>query len=131
MNSLLYAANEGTQTLADGQNISFGTPVRRFGKNLNLSGGNVVANGEGYYPVDANVTFRAGATGDATLQIYENGVAIPGANAKTTVSSTSAFNSLVVPTAFRIKCCEEKTITASIKGVAATVSNAGIRVMKA
>lgn len=50
---------------------------------------------------------------------------------KTTVSSTSAFNSLVVPTAFRIKCCEEKTITASIKGVAATVSNAGIRVMKA
>lgn len=131
MNSLLYAANTGSQTLGDGQNINFGTPVRRFGRNLNISGGNVLANGEGYYPVHANVSFRAGAAGTATLQLYENGVAIPGANASATVTSTTALQSLYVPTAFKIKCCEEKTITGAITGVAATVSNAGILVEKA
>lgn len=130
MKALLLSANTMTQALEDRQIINFGAPVRRYGKNLNVSGGNVVANGEGYYTVDASITATSVLGGIATLQLYANGVPIPGANASTTVTATDTF-SLTVPTAFRIKCCEEVIITANILNLDTVVSNASIRVVKA
>lgn len=54
--SVIYANNSSTQTtVATGSIINFGSIVRRYGCNLNLSGGNVVIDGSGYYDVDVNV----------------------------------------------------------------------------
>ena len=44
--SLIYASNSQPQDVAIGGTVNFGTPVRRYGKNLTMSGGNVVATGE-------------------------------------------------------------------------------------
>lgn len=129
-NAFLLAANTTTQALEDRQIINFGTPVRRYGKHINVSGGNVVATGEGYYLVDATITATSVLGGIATLQLYANGVPIPGANASVTVPAAGTF-SLTVPTGFRIKCCEEEIITANILNLATVVSNASIRVVKA
>ena len=131
MNALLYAANTSSQVLTAGQNINFGLPVRRYGKNIQISGGNnITINGEGYYPIDANVTFQAGANGTAVLQVYENGVAIPGATASIQTAANTVY-SLEVPTVVRIRCCEEKVITAAITGIGTTTTNAAIRIEKA
>ena len=130
MNSLLFATNTASQALTNGQTLSFGQPVRRYGKNIQLSGGNVVINGEGYYPMIASVTLTAGAAGTYTVQLYENGVAIPGAKASG-VAAANAVISFAVPGVVRIKCCEEKIITAVVSGGDSTVTNADIVVTKA
>lgn len=130
MNALLFATNTATQALTDGQAVNFGQPVRRYGKNIQLSGGNVVVNGEGYYPMIAALSFEAGAAATYTVQLYENGVAIPGAR-ELIEAASGVIVSATVPGVVRIKCCEEKVITATISGGAATVENADIIVTKA
>lgn len=129
MNALLYATNTNAQTLTANQSVNFGAPVRRYGRNINMLGGSVTVNGEGYYTVFANVTFEPIAAGTATLQIYENGIAIPGANETITVTANDNY-SLSIPAAIRIKCCEEKVITASFN-VAGSAVNASVLVEKA
>lgn len=130
MNSLLYAANTIAQTLTAGQYIGFGVPVRRYGRNIQMSGGNVTIDGEGYYPIIANVTGIAAAAGIVSVQLYENGVPIPGAIASATVAADDTF-AVAIPTAVRIKCCEEKVVTAQLLTVGAEITNASILVEKA
>lgn len=130
MNALLYSANTGSQVLTSGQTINFGTPIRRYGKHINISGGNVTVVGDGYYPMQASVTFTANGAGIATLQLFENGAPIPGATVSKTVGDGSVY-SLEFPAVVKIRCCEEKTITAAVFNVPVTVSNAAILVEKA
>lgn len=130
MTALLYSVNAMPQILNAGQTINLGMPIRRYGKNLQISGGNVAVNGEGYYPMIVNITGVAAAAGVVGVQLYENGVEIPGAISSTTVAANDTF-SLTVPTAIKIKCCEEKIITAGLLTVGATISNASVLSMKA
>lgn len=126
--SVLYAANSNTQTLTTGSTISFGSIVRRYGSNLNLSGGDVSVKGEGYYSVDSNFTFEPTTPGTVIITLYKNGVAIPGAVATfTTVADT--IYSVTIPAMVRQSCCSEGTITAIVTGEG-TISNASIKVVK-
>ena len=87
--SLIYSSNATAQALASGSNINFGSVVRRYGQGLNISGGNLIAQGNGYYKVDTNVSFTATA-GTAVLTLHKDGTAIPGATTTvTTVADTS------------------------------------------
>ena len=126
--ALILASNTNTQTLTNGGVVNFGSVVRRYGCNLKMSGGNVVAKGEGYYPVFANVSFTATA-GTATIQIYKDGVEIPGARVVRTTVADTTF-AITIPTAIRQRCCNESTIEVKINGVTATVVNASILVTK-
>lgn len=127
--SILYAANTNSQTFATaGTVINFGSIVRKYGCNIALSGGNVVVDGIGYYDIDANITFN-GAAGNVLIQLYKDGVAIPGAEATVTVVADT-FYSVTIPAVIREHCCCEDTITAMISGVVGTVSNAAIVVEK-
>ena len=127
--SVLYAANTSTQAFAaTGTVINFGSIVRRYGDNLALSGGNVVARGCGYYDIDTNITFN-GAAGTVVVQIYKDGVPIPGATTSTTIAAN--VNAQVsIPAIIREVCCNESTITVVISGVAGNVINAAIDVEK-
>ena len=128
--ALLYAANTSTQAyVATGTVINFGNVVRRYGSNINLSGGNISVNGSGYYNIDAHFTFN-GAAGTATIQLYKDGVAIPGAVATQVESATGTY-AVTIPAVIREVCCCESTITAVISGVAGNVTNAAIVVEKA
>lgn len=126
--SALYAANTNTQTLAVGDTLSFGTPVRRFGCNTNISGGNVTLNGAGYYSINTNINFTA-AAGTATITLYKDGAAIPGATVNRTTVANTEFQ-VNIPAIVRLTCCCESTITAVVTGVATVIENAAITVEK-
>lgn len=127
--SVIYAANSTQQNfVASGTIINFGSIVRKYGCNLNLSGGNVVIDGSGYYDVDVNVSFTS-AAGTVTVQVYKDGVAIQGATAIVTAAATTSY-SVTIPCLTRETCCCESTITVVISGTAGTIDNASIVVEK-
>ena len=128
--SLLYGVNGTPQTIAIGDRVNFGNIVRRYGCNLNMSGGEVFVTGEGYYNIDSSITFVAGAAGIATITLLRNGSIIPGAGASKTVAEGDTITLTVPPSVIRQKCCGESTITAVISGVTGVISNATIRVVK-
>lgn len=128
-NSILYAANTVSQNLVSGGTINFGSIVRLSGNDIGLSGGNVITHNTGYYRIIANISFTATAAGTAIIQLYENGTAIPGANATITVASDTTY-STSIPAIIRNKCCCDKTISATITGVATTILNSTITVDK-
>lgn len=122
----LYAANANTQTVTAAETtINFGSIVRRYGRCVNLSGGNAVIEEAGYYDVDTNITFTATAAGTVVVYLYKDGVRIPGANASATVAAGSVYT-LGIPAIVRNTCNCESTITARIVGVAGAVNNAAI-----
>lgn len=126
---LLYASNSNTQALAVGETINFGMPVRRYGCYIDMSGGNVVIDGSGYYTDTINITFTANGTGLATFTIYKDGIAVPGATCSITVANGNVYN-IVIPCVVKQKCECESTIVVAISGVALTISNAAVEVIK-
>lgn len=128
--SVLYGVNRNSQTIIVGDRVDFGSVVRRYGCNLNMSGGEVLVKGEGYYDVDASITFTAGAAGIATITLLKDGSVIPGASASMTVAEGDVVTLTVPPSVIREKCCCETTISAVISGVIGVISNATIRVTK-
>jgi len=127
--SVIYSANTNSQSVvATGSVINFGSIVRRYGQNLNLSGGNVVTSGIGYYNVDVNVSFTVASGTTATIQIFKDGVAVEGAEAILT-TGTNTYQA-TIPCLIRNNCCCESIITVVISGVGATVINASIVVEK-
>lgn len=128
--SLLYGVNRTPQTIVVGDRVNFGTIVRRYGCNLNMSGGEVLVTGEGYYDLDASITFVAGAEGIATITLLKDGSVIPGASASQTVAVGDTITLVTPPSAIREKCGCESTVTAVISGVIGVINNATIRVTK-
>lgn len=128
--ALLYGVNRTPQTIVVGDRVNFGNVVRRYGCAINMVGGEVNITGEGYYNIDASITFTAGAEGVATITLLRDGSVIPGAIASQTVVSGDIVTLTVPPSVIREKCCGESTITAVISGVIGVISNATIRVVK-
>ena len=129
--SVIYTGNSATQTTTEnGTTVSFPNIVRRYGCNLDVSGGNVVATGTGYYDIDVNLTIVGTATGTADVQVYSNGTPIPYATADV-VTTTDSINSVTIPCMLRNTCnCISNTITVEISGAVVDVTNASILVEK-
>lgn len=128
--SLIYGVNRTPQTIIVGDRVNFGNIVRRYGCGLNMTGGEVSITDEGYYDVDANITFTAGAAGVATITLLRDGSIIPGASASQTVADGDTVTLVVPPPVVREKFCCESVITAVISGVVGVITNATIRVVK-
>lgn len=128
--SILYAGNDAPEvTVAAGSVVSFPNIVRKYGKNLGISGGNVTACGQGYYRGIVNITYTGSAAGTLEVEVYKNGVAIPFANASATTAE-NVINSIQIPFRIRNKCCSEDTITVIASGAVVTITNAAISVEK-
>lgn len=127
--SVLYASNTSNQTLSTGDVINFGSIVRKYGCNCNLSGGNVVVSGTGYYNMDTIFTLTASAAGNAIITLYKDGVAIPGGIATFTMAAGDLC-AVSIPAMIRQHCCCDATITAVLTGIAGTMNNAAIVVEK-
>ena len=123
--SCIYAANTATQSISDGGTINFGSAVRRYGSACNVEGGNLTLNGAGYYDISVNVTIAGTAAGTAVVQLYKDGVIIPGASASLTTAADTTY-SASVSTIIRKSCCCESSITAVVSGVAVSVTSASI-----
>lgn len=127
--SVLYASNTSSQTLSTGDVINFGSIVRKYGCNCNLSGGNVIVSGTGYYNIDTIFTLTASAAGNAVITLYKDGVAIPGGIATFTMTAGDLC-AVSIPAMIRQSCCCDSTITAVLTGIAGTMNNAAIIVEK-
>lgn len=128
--SLLYGVNRTPQVIVVGDRVNFGQVVRKYGCGINMSGGEVYVTSEGYFDVDASVTFVAGAAGVVTVTLLRDGAIIPGAGASATVTDGGTVTLVLPPSVIRQKCCCESTITAVITGVVGSITNATIRVLK-
>lgn len=139
--SAIYTANQRPYptTLTASQpaaQLELGTVVRRFGCNAQLSGNGVLLDGQGYYDVDANVTITPEVAGDYTVALYEDGVAVPGAQQTVTVPAAGDAIAFNVPALVRLQCCSSSaTLTLVLSTTATlpttvTVNNVGVVVEK-
>lgn len=102
--SELYAVNSTGQLLAENSQVPFGSVVRRRGCGCRLDGDSIVLCGNGYYDIDVSLSTEPSAAGDITIQLYQDGVAIKGANATATAVGGDAVN-LFITCTVRNCCC--------------------------
>ncbi|MCQ2509938.1 MAG: hypothetical protein MJ116_05685 [Lachnospiraceae bacterium] len=125
----LYAANVTEQTIDTGGIVNFGNPIRRFGQNISVIGGNVILSGQGYYEIATNITFSPNGAGPVTVTILADGVPVPGAVFERTTANGLIYSG-EIPAIIRVQCCKPVTITVEMAGATNTVTNAAIVVEK-
>ena len=129
--SLIYTAMQTPTAVAVNGIIPLGTIVRRYGCNCNLNGNGIAINGQGYYDVDVSVEAVPDAAGTVTVQLLEDGVAVPGATAAATVAAVANTVTLAFPATVRLGCCSTgSSLTLLLTGAASTVNNVAARVEK-
>lgn len=128
----IYTANTRKTDVYNENILVLGSVVRRFGREIELSGDTIYVCDRGYYDADVNITFTGLGAGDATFTILVDGVAVPGATATVTVNSPlKEKNSVSIPAMIRNcdPCCR-KAITVLVTGVDVKTYNVGIVVEK-
>lgn len=127
--SAIYVVNNSAQNVAVNGIINPGTIIRRYGRNLNLSGNAVQVAGEGYYDFDVSITLAPTAAGNVTVTAFKDGVAIPGMIASETVAAANDLVNLSLVGLVREGCCccdNLSAITFVLSGTAASVTNIAI-----
>ena len=83
--------------------IPFGSIIRRFGKYLNSDGGSILCYDSGYFDINASITLSPVAADPITVQLYQDGVAIPGAFA--TATPVAAGDPVTLPIKALVRNC--------------------------
>lgn len=110
--SALYTVNAaGTQLVPNAQ-VPFGSAIRRFGRNINLDGDSISVRGSGYYKVDCSITVEPSAAGNITVQLFNDGIAVPGASARTTAGAADDPVNLNLVALVRNQCCDSSDVLA-------------------
>ena len=128
--AVLYAANTAVQTVGVGEIIGLGSIQRRFGCAVNLLGGAVVINDLGFYDVDVSVTAEPTAAGTFTVQLLNNGVAVPGATASATAATDGSPVNISLTSIVRIICGASRSLTLELVEGAANITNVALTVEK-
>lgn len=107
-----------TASVAAGGNIPY-TSTTVSNRCIQCDGQNITIERAGVYSVMVNVTAVAPATGSMELQLYRNGMAIPGAHAVETIATADdavsvAFNAVItVPASAPLVTLNVRTTTAN------------------
>ena len=123
-----------TLSTATGTAIPLGTTVRRFDCNAVLSGDGVLLNGQGYFDVDASVTFTPTAAGTYTVTLFKDGVAVPGAT-QTITAAAAGTVPVNIPAIVRNQCCDSTStlmlvVTSATVPATVTIDNTAVVVTK-
>lgn len=101
-----------------------GTPVADCGCSLRLNAASIQAVKSGLYHFSADVTFTATTAGDAVVQLYKDGVALPCAISTQTVVAGSVYTAHVETDLVINTCCIScPAISLRIGGVEGTVNH--------
>ena len=89
----------------------------------------------GYYFVTFNTTFTTETTGDATIELRNGGIAVPGANATETVTTAGDTRSIAFATIIRVlpSCCaidNAANLTFVATGIALDATTAAVNITK-
>ena len=132
--SALFCINLSEPTLNEGASVPLGSTIRRFGPNIRLDGTGILVKDSGYYDIEASFTVTPSATGIVTIQLYQDGVAVPGGLASATVAATDTTVNLNILAIIRVQgCgCVEETSMLDFKIIenGATINNAAVKVEK-
>ena len=134
-NSLIdVATTTSTSVLANGV-IPFSTIVRRRGREIGQAGSAVAISdcGSNFYLVNVTATFTAPVAGDVTLTLQQNGSAVIGGTASTTITTaTTETRSLSFSAIVRTYNSQSivDVLTLVNSGVAITLSNVAMSVIK-
>lgn len=129
MKSAIYTVNSNLGAVAIGGVIPVGNIVRRFGCNVDISGNGIETRGSGYYKTTASISFTGTAAGDATIQLYKDGVAVPGALAIRTAAANTAYTIDLVGMT-RNYDNNNSILTLVLTGVSVNVTNVAMLVEK-
>ena len=125
---MLQAINTTNTSLVANQLIPLTQKIRK-GCTATLNSNTISLNAKGVYMVSVNVDFTATEAGNTTLQLFNNGVAIP--DAKSTVTATAggtvtqSFTTLITVNSPALT--PNSTFTESVAG---TLVNASVVVTK-
>lgn len=130
--SNIYVVNTTSASVLANGTLPISTIVRRYRCAANLSGNSVSLSEAGYYLVNVSATFTAPTDGVVTLALQDDGVAVPGATASTTITTaTTEVRTLNLTAIVRVFCnSAPDALTIVNTGVAATFSNIAIDVVK-
>lgn len=95
----------------------------------------LVLNKPGYYYITFNTTFTTATTGDATVELQNGGIAVPGANATETVTTAGNTKSISFTTIVKVlPSCpaidNTTTLTFVATGIALDASTASVSITK-
>lgn len=128
MKAAIYTANTTAVALGAGSTIPLGAIIRRFGCGLDLNGNSINLMGQGYYEVDASISYTPTAAGQLTVTLIADGVAVPGATATVTGTAGSTVNLHIVGMVKR--CCEGAGTLTLLINQAGVLNNAAVAVAK-
>lgn len=135
--SNIYAVNTTSAAVVANGTLPLSTIVRRYvgdprSCGINLSGNSVSLSEAGYYLVNVSATFTAPVAGVVSLALQDDGVAVPGATASTTITTaTTEVRTLNLTAIVRVFCnSAPDALTIVNTGIAAIFSNIAIDVVK-
>ena len=129
--SAIYVANTGAQTVAVGGTIGLGNIVRRFGCGVDLNGNGITIDEAGYYDVNVSVTAAPTVAGAATVTMFNNGIAVPGATATTTAAAAGDDVNVSFESIVRVFCNGNTAVLSLVlTGGEAAISNVAVVVSK-
>lgn len=135
MTALLQVANTTPVTITPddtGVTVPMGTAIRRLVSPcqvITTDGTDVRINGKGYYIVDLTANITPSGTTATTLQVYADGVAVPGAIA--TTPAAAANSNLTIATTVRVCGCDAMRLSLKATGGAFNLSSISTRVVAA
>ena len=134
---MISAYNSTTQTLAVGASYTFDTNRIATGCTVGHVAGTpaFVLTKPGYYYVSFNTTFTSEITGDVTVQLLKDGVAVPGATGTQTIATAGDISSVAFATIVRVlsSCCaidNTATLTFTVDGIAIDATVAAVNITK-
>ena len=83
--------------------VPFGSVIRRFGNCVELNGGSILCYNSGYFDVEISISVAPTAAEPITAQLYQDGVAIPGAFA--TATPGAANDVVTLPITALVRNC--------------------------
>ena len=134
---MISSYNSTTQTVESGAAYVFDTNRIVTGCTVGHEGGTTTftLTKPGYYYVTFNTTFTTEATGDATVQLQNGGVAVPGAVGTETIATAGDTTSIAFATIIKVlpSCCmvdNTATLTFVATGIALDVTTANVNITK-
>lgn len=103
---VVYLGYLAGSPVASGSNIPMTQIIRRHCSSI---GTDMTLRGQGYYKVTVDATLASTAGGNATLTLYQNGVAVTGAVATETIAANGATH-ITFDAVVRNTCCNNSSI---------------------
>lgn len=129
--SAIYVASTSPATVTSGGTIPLGSVIRRFGSAISLNGNAITCSDRGYYDVDVSITANPVTAGTVAATLYNNGVAVPGATAASSVSTAGNPTALPINALIRVPCCgNSATLSLVLTGNTSVVNNVAMTVEK-